>query len=104
MAFTNFSETRPWAKAIREAVVGRTMPPWHAGPESRLKFHNDRSLTEKEIRTIAAWVDGGAVEGPKIEYPQPVRSESKWKLGKPDIVFVYPDFRFRRKATSHIRS
>src|SRR3954462_11484994 len=31
MAFTTYADTRPWAKAIREAVVGRSMPPWHAG-------------------------------------------------------------------------
>ena len=76
MAFTNYSDTRPWAKAIREAVVGRTMPPWHAGKRSAPEFQNDRSLSTTEIRKIVGWVDGGAVEGPKIEYPKPVREES----------------------------
>src|SRR5262249_38109638 len=28
MKFTNYEETRPWAKAIRQAVVTRKMPPW----------------------------------------------------------------------------
>jgi hypothetical protein len=69
MAFTSYTDTRPWAKAIREAVVSRSMPPWHASKRSNLHFQNDRSLSRTEIRKIAGWVDGGAVEGPKIEYP-----------------------------------
>src|SRR4051812_19895180 len=32
MAFTSYAEARPWARAIREAVVSRSMPPWHAAP------------------------------------------------------------------------
>lgn len=69
------------------------MPPWHAGPESSLTFHNDRSLTAKEIGIITAWVDGGSVEGPKIDYPNPSGTDSKWKLGKPDIIVRVPGFK-----------
>ena len=29
MAFTSYSEVRPWAKAIKQRVVARQMPPWH---------------------------------------------------------------------------
>ena len=36
MAFTNYENTRPWAKAIREAVVTGSMPPWHAERRSSL--------------------------------------------------------------------
>jgi hypothetical protein len=93
MAFTNYSDTRPWAKAIREAVVSRTMPPWHADKRSTLDFQNDRSLSPVEIRKIVGWVDGGAVEGPKIDYPKPVRANSGWKLGKPDLVLRVPGFK-----------
>ena len=77
MAFTNYSDTRPWAKAIREAVVGRTMPPWHADQRSQLEFLNDRSLSPKEIGMIVGWVDGGVVEGAKIEYPK-ARQARRW--------------------------
>ncbi|HYP13593.1 MAG TPA: thiol-disulfide isomerase [Bryobacteraceae bacterium] len=93
MAFTNYSDTRPWAKAIKEAVAGRTMPPWHADKRSQVAFQNDRSLSPMEIRKIVAWVDGGAVEGPKIDYPKPVREESGWKLGRPDVVLRIPGFK-----------
>src|SRR5450432_2677935 len=32
MAFTSYSEVRPWAKAIKQAVLTRKMPPWLADP------------------------------------------------------------------------
>ena len=28
MAFETYQQTRPWAKAIKQAVAARTMPPW----------------------------------------------------------------------------
>jgi hypothetical protein len=93
MAFTSYSDTRPWAKAIREAVVSGSMPPWHADKRSQLQFHNDRSLSAAEIRTIVGWVDGGAVEGPKIDYRKPVSAKTGWKLGKPDVVVRVPGFK-----------
>ena len=48
-----FKDTRPWAKAIKAAVVSRVMPPWFADPHYG-HFNNDRSLTQTEIDTIAA--------------------------------------------------
>ena len=70
-----YKDTRPWAKAIRAAVVSRAMPPWFADPKFG-HFNNDRSLKQSEIDTIAAWVDSGAPEGeaaaapPSIEWPE----------------------------------
>src|SRR5262249_36871332 len=53
MPLTSYAETRPWSKAIREEVVGRSMPPWYADPHtSTLKFSNDRRLSQKESDTI----------------------------------------------------
>src|SRR5579885_1670812 len=46
----SYKETRPWAKAIREAVLTRKMPPWFADPHYG-KFSNDRSLSPSEIDT-----------------------------------------------------
>src|SRR5208283_2814975 len=43
MPLLNYAETRPWAKAIREAVLTGKMPPWHADPHYG-KFSNDLSL------------------------------------------------------------
>src|SRR5580704_5985923 len=62
MSFLDYQSTRPWAKAMKQAVLTRKMPPWFADPHVG-KFANDRSLPESAIRTIAAWVDAGALEG-----------------------------------------
>src|SRR6516225_3964036 len=62
MAFTSYAEVRPWAKAIKQAVLTRTMPPWLADPHFG-SFRNDRRLPEEAIRTIMAWADAGAPEG-----------------------------------------
>src|SRR5260370_13486136 len=63
MALVSYSQTKPWAKAIREAVLRRSMPPWHADRTGGHAFRNDRSMTDEEIRTLMAWGDGGAKEG-----------------------------------------
>lgn len=85
MPFTNFKDTRPWAKAIKEKVVTRVMPPWFADPK-HTEFENDARLSEKDMQTVAAWVDQGAKEGdPKAMPPAPKFVEG-WNIGKPDAV------------------
>jgi hypothetical protein len=32
MSILSYGDARPWAKSIREKVVSREMPPWHADP------------------------------------------------------------------------
>ena len=62
MSFLTYEETRPWARAIREKVVTRAMPPFHAtGALGR--FHDDPRLTDQEIALITRWVDSGAPKG-----------------------------------------
>ena len=51
MSLITFKDVRPWARSIREKVVSREMPPWHADP-AHGTFRNDRSLTQQEIDTI----------------------------------------------------
>ena len=62
MPLTSYQEVRPWARAIRTKVVDREMPPWFADPRYG-KFKDVLALSQAEIDTIAAWVDGGAPEG-----------------------------------------
>jgi hypothetical protein len=84
-----FQQARPWAKAMREAVVLKKMPPWFADPHYG-SFSNDRSLSQKEIATLAAWADGGALEGDRKDLPPPVNFVEGWRIGKPDIEFEMP--------------
>ena len=85
-----YKETRPWAKSIREKVVNRTMPPWHADPHVGA-WANDRRLTQAEIDTIAAWVDGGAKEGDAKDLPPAPKFAEGWTIGKPDLVVPMPE-------------
>jgi mono/diheme cytochrome c family protein len=85
-----YKDVRPWARSIREKVVNRTMPPWHADPRFG-SFSNDRRLTEQEINTIAAWVDGGAKEGDPRDLPPAPEFTDGWAIGKPDMVINMPE-------------
>lgn len=89
-----YKEVRPWAKSIKEKVANRTMPPWHADPHFG-QFKNDRTLSQKEIETIVAWVDGGAAEGnPKDLPPVPTFADG-WTIGKPDAVIKVPEYTYK---------
>jgi len=89
MAFRTYAETRPWAKAIRQAVVTRKMPPWFADPNFG-RFANDRALSAAEIRTLSDWVDAGAPQGNAKEAPAPREWPDGWNIGAPDAVFEMP--------------
>src|SRR4051812_26916797 len=41
MSFLTYKDARPWAKAMKQAVVNRQMPPWGADPGYG-HFANDR--------------------------------------------------------------
>ena len=89
MSFLSYRETRPWAKAIREAVLTKKMPPWFADPHYG-KFLNDRSLTQREIDTLVAWTSTGALEGDPKDAPAPIEFAEGWQIGKPDRVIEMP--------------
>jgi hypothetical protein len=57
-----YEEARPWAKAIKEEVLSRRMPPWEA-VKGFGEFRDDRGLTQEDLETISGWVEGGAPEG-----------------------------------------
>jgi hypothetical protein len=85
MSFLSYREVRPWAKSIREKVLSRKMPPWHADAAHGV-FSNDRRLSQDEIDTLVRWVDGGAREGDKSDLPAPLAFQEGWSIGKPDVV------------------
>ncbi len=89
MSFLSYKETRPWARSIKEKVLARQMPPWHADP-AHGEFANDRRLAQSDIDTIAAWVDQGAREGDPKDMPAAPQFPDGWSIGKPDAVFHLP--------------
>jgi hypothetical protein len=90
MPLGTYDETRPWAKAIKQAVLLRKMPPWDAqGP--RGKFHNDPSLSEAEIDKLVAWADTGAAAGDPKDAPPPRVFTEGWTIPEPDAIFEIPE-------------
>jgi hypothetical protein len=82
-----YQSARPWARAIKRMVAERRMPPWLADPHYS-SFSNDRRLTDQQIRTIVAWVDGDAKEGNPAEMPTPPKFAEGWQIGVPDLVLT----------------
>src|SRR5438128_1062970 len=72
MSFLSYDSTRPWAKAMKAAVVSKKMPPWFADPLYG-HFVNDRTLKATDVDTISRWADGGALEGDFKDAPAAVK-------------------------------
>ena len=93
MSFLSYREVRPWARAIRDKVVAREMPPWHAAPGG-VPIRNVRSLSQAQIDTVAAWADAGAPLGDPADLPPPpVFTANEWHhpSGRPpDIILESP--------------
>ncbi|HTA43539.1 MAG TPA: hypothetical protein VK789_13885 [Bryobacteraceae bacterium] len=88
MSLLTYTDARPWAKAMKAAVVSQKMPPWFADPKVG-HFANDRRLSEAQIHTLVAWVDGGAPEGDAKDKPAPRKFQEGWNI-KPDMVIEMP--------------
>jgi hypothetical protein len=100
MSLITFEETRPWARSIKARVAARQMPPWHLDKTVGIQeFKNDRSLSDKEIDTIVAWVDAGAPQGDIKDMPAPKQfaDDSVWNFkdrfgGPPDLIIRSPKY------------
>src|SRR5262249_36308177 len=91
MSFLTYESVRPWAKAMKAAVITRKMPPWFADQQYG-HFANDGSLGQSDIDLIAKWADAGAPEGNPKDAPAPIQWPADgWKI-RPDIVVEGPTF------------
>jgi hypothetical protein len=98
MPLLTYTQGRPWAKAIKEAVVTEKMPPWFADPKYG-HFANDRRLSTAEIKTLVSWSDTGAAEGDKNDAPAPRAFQDGWNI-KPDMIIEMPkDFHVAATGT-----
>lgn len=77
-----YSEARPWAEAIKEEVLGRTMPPWGA-VKGFGDYRNDRALTPEQIEVIESWADGGVPEGEPADLPKKLDPTEEWPAEQP---------------------
>ena len=106
MPLLTYEQTRPWARAIRERVITRQMPPWHIDKTVGIQdFKNDRSLSDAQIDAIVRWVDAGAPQGDMKDMPAPrvFPDESIWNFaerfgGPPDLIVKSPKYTVPSKA------
>jgi hypothetical protein len=90
MPLLTYADARPYARAIRDRVVSRRMPPWPAD-RSVGHFSNDPSLTAKEIDLITQWVDAGAPQGDPRDLPPLPSFPEGWQMGEPDLIVELPE-------------
>ena len=89
MSLVTYKDARPWAKAIKGAVILKKMPPWFADPRYG-HFINDRSLKQSEIDTLAKWADTGVLEGDPKDAPASIDwPKGGWEI-QPDVVMDLP--------------
>ena len=103
MPLVTYSETRPWAKAIRNAVLSRKMPPWFADPMYG-HFANDRSLSKAEIDTLVQWADAGAPAGDPKDAPPPrkLARRLEYRISRRRLRNAESVFTFQRPVRSNI--
>lgn len=90
MSLLTYQEARPWAAAIKQAVLTRKMPPWKADAHYG-EWSNEARLPAADIETIRAWADGQKAEGDPKELPARPNFNDGWRIGKPDLVLTIPE-------------
>ena len=81
---TNYTQVRPWAVAIKEQVLARSMPPWGA-VRGFGNLASERALSEEDMLVIAAWVVGGAPQGdPSLSPKKAAAPEAASQTSVPD--------------------
>ena len=91
MSFQTYETARPWARAIKNAVQSKKMPPWFADPAYG-HFLNDRSLPSGDVDVLARWADGAAPAGdPKAAPPAVTWPTGGWQI-QPDLIVDGPKY------------
>jgi hypothetical protein len=91
-AMTSHAMVQGFSPMIREVILTKRMPPWHADPKVN-SFKHDMGLTNMQAQTLVQWIDEGARqdsgEDPLLLVAE---RETDWELGEPDLVVELPAF------------
>jgi hypothetical protein len=83
-----YDQARPWAVAIRDVIMERTMPPWGA-VKGFGEFRNDQGLSPAQMNLLISWVEGGVPEGNEADLPDAAEFEADAALVlSPDALSV----------------
>ncbi|MEQ1746001.1 MAG: T9SS type A sorting domain-containing protein [Saprospiraceae bacterium] len=88
-SLTSYTEAYGWANMMRYVTEIRYMPPWKPDPNFGAKYIGENYLSDDEVATIKAWVQGGAPQGnPVLEPPLPIFPTGS-QVGTPDLVLSF---------------
>jgi len=86
-----YEDARRHATQIASVTAKRYMPPWKPEPGAD-EFVGARRLSDAQIETFGRWVDGGAIEGERVDSPPAPRLNAGWQRGQPDLVVSLPEY------------
>jgi hypothetical protein len=86
----SYSDARFRAADIKFMTQTHQMPPWKPSASCNA-LADARVLSQADIDTLAAWVDGGAPEGDRSKLPAPRTFDGGWALNQPDLVLQSPE-------------
>jgi hypothetical protein len=86
----SYKDAAKRASFLVDVTESRRMPPWKPEPGFG-SFHDERRLSETDIKMIAAWAEAGAPEGNVTDLPPAPKFADGWQLGTPDLVLKVPD-------------
>ncbi|MFT5286622.1 MAG: hypothetical protein ACI8TQ_002792 [Planctomycetota bacterium] len=89
-ALQTFEQASKRAGMIAMVTGQRIMPPWRA-ERGFGRFRDERFLSSRQIDLLKKWADSGAPRGDaKDELPLAPVSETRWRLGEPDLEVQMP--------------
>ena len=98
MPLTSYEQIKGFSPMIREVIRTKRMPPWMADP-SVGKFHDDKSLSNEQIKTMVHWIEAGAPRGEGADPLSKIKFQApEWPLGKPDMVIDVPAYTIPAKG------
>ena len=93
MALTSYEQIKGFSPMIREVIRTQRMPPWGADPAVN-KFHEDKSLSPEQVKTLIHWIEAGSPRGEGADSLSAKRfAAAEWPLGKPDLVLDVPAYK-----------
>ena len=91
-AMTSHAMVQGFSPMIREVILTKRMPPWHADPAINA-FKHDMSLSVEQAQTLISWIDSGANNNAASDpLTQVTKLATDWQLGTPDLIVELPAF------------
>ena len=86
---TSYEEATAWGSMMAYVTEIKYMPPWKADSDYGVDYLRANYLTDEEISTIKAWVDGGMPQGDPANEPELPDFPTGSQVGTPDLVLSF---------------